>query len=87
MKFTWDEHKRRSNLKRHKLDFADAVEVFQGPMRIFEDTRFDYGEQRWVGLGLLGNIVVVIVHTEIEDEIRVISMRKATTHEKELFYS
>jgi hypothetical protein len=87
MKFTWDEHKRRSNLKRHKLNFADAVEVFQGPMRIFEDTRFDYGEQRWVGLGLLDNVVVVIVHTEVEDEIRVISMRKATTHEKELFYS
>jgi uncharacterized DUF497 family protein len=46
MKFTLDAHKCLSNLKRHKLDFADAAQVFQGPMRIFEDNRFDYGEQR-----------------------------------------
>jgi len=87
MKFTWDEHKRLSNLKRHKLDFADAAQVFQGPTRIFEDTRFDYGEQRWVSLGLLGDTVVIIVHTETEAEIRIISMRKATVHEQELFFS
>ena len=87
MKFTWDEHKRLSNLKRHKLDFTDAAQVFQGPMRTFEDTRFDYGEQRWVSIGLLGVATVVIVHTETEVEIRIISMRKATAHEQELFYS
>ena len=56
-------------------------------MRIFEDNRFDYGEQRWIGLGLLDVTVVVIVHTETEDEIRIISMRKATAYEQELFYT
>lgn len=87
MKFTWDENKRQINLKQHRLDFADAEEVFRGPMRVFEDTRFDYGEQRWVGVGLLHILVVVIIHTESETEIRIISMRKATAHEQEIFYA
>jgi uncharacterized DUF497 family protein len=53
MKFTWDEAKRRRNLKDHRLDFADAEKVFNGIMRVFEDTRFDYGEQRGLVLGCL----------------------------------
>ena len=85
MKFTWDENKRRANLKKHQIDFADAEKVFNGAMRIFQDTRFDYGEQRWVGIGFLGLSVVVIVHTETETEIRIISMRKATSTEQTKF--
>jgi uncharacterized protein len=85
MNFTWDENKRCANLKKHQLDFADAEKVFSGAVRIFEDTRFDYGEQRWVSVGLLDLIVVVIIHTETETEIRIISMRKATNYEKENF--
>jgi uncharacterized DUF497 family protein len=53
----------------------------------FEDDRRDYGEQRWVTLGLLSEKVVVIVHTETEDEIRVISMREAEKDEQLLFFS
>jgi uncharacterized DUF497 family protein len=86
MEFTWDEAKRKLNLKEHKIDFADAKRVFNGPMRIFEDIRFDYCEQRWIGIGLLGFELVVIVHTESEDTIRIISMRKATTNEQKIFF-
>jgi uncharacterized protein len=50
------------------VDFADAERVFAGPTFTFEDDREDYGEQRWVTLGLLGMKVMVIVHTETEDE-------------------
>jgi uncharacterized DUF497 family protein len=38
MKFTWRESKRKTNLKKHGLDFADAEKVFAGPMAVFEDT-------------------------------------------------
>lgn len=58
-----------------------------GPTFTFEDDREDYGEQRWVTLGLLQAKVVVIVHTESEDEIRIISMREATKNEQLLFFS
>lgn len=43
MRFSWDEKKRRSNLKRHGLDFVDAPRVFEGLTFTFEDDRFAYG--------------------------------------------
>lgn len=42
MRFTWDERKRRSNLKDHSFDFLDAPRVFEGTTFTFEDDRFDY---------------------------------------------
>jgi Ribonuclease toxin, BrnT, of type II toxin-antitoxin system/BrnA antitoxin of type II toxin-antitoxin system len=46
-------------------------------MVFFEGTRIDYGEQRMIGVGLLDYLVVLIVHVENEETIRIISMRKA----------
>jgi uncharacterized protein len=62
MQFSWDEAKRRVNLRQQGLDFADASAVFEGTTFIFEDDRFDYGEQRFITLGLLHGRVVVIAH-------------------------
>lgn len=87
MRFIWHEPKRQTNLKKHGVDFIDSERVFAGPTFTFEDDREDYGEQRWVTLGLLGMKVIVIVHTETEDEIRVISMREATNDEQFLFFT
>jgi uncharacterized DUF497 family protein len=87
MRFTWHELKRQAILQRRGLDFAKVEQVFAGPTFTFEDDRKDYGEQRWVTLGLLREMVVVIVHTETEEEIRVISMRKADKDEQRLFFS
>jgi uncharacterized DUF497 family protein len=84
--FTWDEPKRQANLAKHGLDFADAAKVFAGPMVLFEDDRFDYGEHRMVGVGLLEYLVVLIVHVESDDTIRIISMRKADGNETDLYY-
>ena len=86
MRFTWTESKRRSNLAKHGLDFADAKKVFAGPMVLFEDRRTDYGEQRMIGIGLLGALVVLVVHVESDETIHVISMRKATHNETNLYY-
>ena len=86
MKFVWHETKQQNNLKKHGLDFGDEETVFAGPTFTFEDNRQNYGEQRWVTLGLLGLQVVVIVHTETDDEIRIISMRKASNNEQSLFF-
>jgi uncharacterized protein len=86
VRFTWSESKRKINLRDHSLDFVDAAEVFDGPTYTFEDDRFAYGKQRFVTLGLLQGIPVSIVHTETEDEIRIISFRKATKHEAEILF-
>ncbi len=88
MKLVWDEAKRISNLRTHGLDFADAEEVFRGPVAERVDVRHDYGEERLVGAGFLRHLVVVLVYTEPEPgTIRVISLRKAQKHEQERFES
>ena len=73
-------------MTKHGLDFATVHTVFTGPTFTIPDSRFDYGEERFVTIGLLDFKVVVIVHTETPDEIRVISMRKGTANEQEIFF-
>lgn len=86
VKFTWHEPKRLSNIKKHGLDFTDAHRLFSSPMLVFEDTRENYGEQRMIGVGLLDSKIVLSVHIETDDEIRIISMREATKDETNQYY-
>ncbi len=85
MRYTWNEHKREVNLKNHGLDFIDASRVFEGLTYRYEDDRFQYGEQRFVTLGLLNGVPVSIVHTETSERIHIISFRKATRREQEIY--
>jgi uncharacterized protein len=86
MRFSWSERKRAINLKEHGLDFVDAPRVFEGLTFTYEDDRFDYGEQRFITLGLLAGVPVSVAHTETDDEIRIISFRKATDREARRFF-
>ena len=52
-----------------------------------EDTREDYGEPRYVALGLLEGVVVSLVYAERNDQVRLISIRKALKHETRFFLS
>lgn len=87
MNLTWNNAKRQANLKKHGLDFAEAVGVFAGHTLTRPDTRFAYEEARFSTVGLLGVEVVVIAHTETEDHIHIISMRKAERHEREHYFA
>jgi uncharacterized DUF497 family protein len=88
MRFEWGEVKRRANLKKHGIDFADLEPLFDGVTLTVPDERFDYGEERFVTLGLLNGLVLVVVHTETGEVIRVSpharrrSMRKSATSKK-----
>ncbi len=84
--FTWDERKRKANLTKHGIDFRDAATIFNGPLVTVEDTREDYGEPRYVALGLLEGIVVSLVYTERDDNVRIISIRKALRHETRFYF-
>jgi len=86
MRFTWDQRKRKANLRDHGFDFADARRVFEGPTATYEDDRFAYREQRFVTLGLLNGIAVSIVHLESSERIHVISFRRATRHEESILF-
>ena len=47
----WDEAKNRANIRKHGLDFVDAEEIFRGVLDVDPDTREEYGEKRWTGIG------------------------------------
>jgi uncharacterized DUF497 family protein len=88
MRYTHDPKKRAANLKKHGYDFEDAPQVIESGRTVtFEDRRFDYDEQRFITLGVLREDVVVITTAETDEEIRVISMRKAERNEQEIYYS
>ena len=79
--FGWDELKAKKNKSKHGISFADTLAVFEDPNAItLEDSR--RGEQRYVTIGMdaFGRILVV-VYTWREENIRIISARKAVRHE------
>ena len=85
MDYQWDEHKARTNLKKHKVDFAEAVTVFGDDLAItVADVTPD--EERYVTIGTdaLGRILVV-VYTWRGESIRLISARKATKGERRAY--
>jgi hypothetical protein len=86
MKFEWDEQKNQTNVRKHGFSFADAWEIFEAPLLVVLDDRFDYGEDRWMGIGRVQSRIVVVVYTEPDEEtIRIISLRKALSHERHAY--
>lgn len=83
---TWDEAKRRRNLREHGLDFAGCEVLFDGVVSIGEDVREAYGERRMDAIGWLHGALVILIYTERGDDIHVISLRKATKHEARKFF-
>jgi uncharacterized protein len=82
MRYQWDRNKALSNLNKHGIDFADAVSVFSDELAItiFED-RFE--EERFITIGIdLLNRILVVVYTMRDDEIRLVSARKASKNER-----
>ncbi len=84
MKFEWDPDKATSNLKRHGVDFADAVGVFEDEQAITIEDEDAEGEQRFITIGLDFTLrtLVVIYACRQADTIRIISARKATKKER-----
>lgn len=86
MTFEWAEAKRAANLAKHGIDFVDALEMFAAPMFVRSDERKDYGELRWQGLGIVQGRLMVVAYTKREpNTIRIISLRKANSREKDFF--
>ncbi len=83
MIFEWDELKNELNIDKHGFDFADAYQIFELPMLVDLDERSNYGEDRRIGTGLLDQRIVVVIFTEPNPKTtRIISLRKALSHER-----
>ncbi len=85
MQLEWDDAKNSQNRQKHGFEFAEAAAVFAGECLTLRDHRVDYGEERFITLGLLKGCVVVIAHTPRGEKTRVISMRKGNRREQKAY--
>lgn len=83
---TWDESKRRRNIKLHGLDFEGADAIWDNFTVTREDIREDYGEKRLVTFGLLKGEAVVLIHTDRNDDMHIISLRRAEKYEARYYF-
>lgn len=85
--YEWDPKKNAANRRKHGLGFEAAVRIFEGPVLTRIDDREDYGEDRWISMGQAADTVVILVaHTDRNGITRIISARKATRNEREIYY-
>jgi uncharacterized DUF497 family protein len=91
MRFVWDKEKSRRNLAKHKVSFALAKLVFEDPLHLSVPDPGEI-EERWRTVGVVKHVVaLLVVHTveeqDGEEEIRIISARKATRAERQAYES
>jgi uncharacterized protein len=86
-KFEWDDQKAASNMLKHGVSFDEALSVFGDTMALtFADTDHSELEQRSRTYGISNKArLLVVVHTERRNGIRIISARKATRYEKNIY--
>ena len=85
MRIEFDEAKRAATLEARGLDMARAGEVLAGATLTVEDDRRDYGEERFITIGFLDDVMVVLVWTPRAGAYRIISIRKANERERTLY--
>jgi uncharacterized DUF497 family protein len=81
--FEWDVDKAELNLKKHKIDFADARRVFDDPGALDDiDDTADYGEERFRAIGMVNGRLITVFYASRGARIRIISARKPTKIER-----
>ena len=89
LSFEWDDEKAASNLVKHGVPFEVATALFLDLNRIERyDSREDYGEDRFITIGLVAclELTLTVAYTLRGDTIRLISARKATSHEQRKYW-
>jgi len=85
MDYQWDDHKAHTNLQKHKVNFADAVTIFNDDLAVtLEDEHSDEDRFVTIGMDALGQVLVV-VYTWRGESIRLISARRATKGERRIY--
>jgi uncharacterized protein len=88
LEFEWHKAKAEANFRRHGVSFDLAKTVFKDPFAIeFLDDRENYGEERFVIIGVAeGKVLLFVAYTERQERIRIISARGATQHEQDGYF-
>ncbi len=87
LRFEWDENKARQNVEKHSVSFEEAATVFGDPLSLtIYDPLHSRDEERFVTIGeSINRDVLVAVHTERGDAIRIVTARKAMPHERRTY--
>ena len=83
--FEWDENKRQAVLEERRIDFRDAVRIFDGP--VLETLSRHPAETRWVAVGIVDGTEVTVVYTVRDGRRRIITARRARTHERREYHA
>lgn len=89
MRFEWDDAKEKINITKHGIDFSTAARVFNDENRLeMYDELHSETEDRYITIGLIDGVayLIMVVYTEREEAIRLISARKATKAERSMYY-
>jgi uncharacterized protein len=85
--FEWEDRKATANLKKHGIDFFDAIKVFDDVFAAENaDSASSKEETRFLITGMVNGQLITVVYTERGQRIRLISARKATKHEQRNYY-
>lgn len=87
LKIRWDPRKARSNFRKHKVSFEEAVSVFNDPLSTTKpDPDHSVTENRFLTLGVSFNHrLILVAHTDDPDDIRIISARIPTPSERDAY--
>lgn len=87
LKFEWDDNKDKANQRKHGISFEEAKTNFQDPFSItINDPIHSIDEERFIDIGLSKKLrLLVVVYTERNSVIRLISSRKATSNEQKTY--
>ncbi len=85
----WDPQKAQTNVDKHDVSFTEGASVFDDPYSItIDDREHSIAESRFLTIGYSArNRILVVIHTDRDDDIRIISARKATPKERKIYES
>lgn len=87
-RFEWNDAKAAENYLRHGISFETATQLFRDPFAIERiDDRENYGEERFILIGMAEGNVLFVAYTERKERVRIISARHATRHEQDDYFS
>jgi uncharacterized DUF497 family protein len=88
VEFDWKDAKALENEAKHGVSFEMAKKVFNDPFAIERlDDREDYGEERFILIGMAGGVVLSVVYTERNNRLWLISARRATKQEQDDYFT
>jgi len=86
--FEWDPEKAQANLRKNGVPFPIACEVFKDESKLeHPDVSGDYGEERWIVLGRVGQRILSVVYTQRGPRTRLISARGADRNEQRIYWT